>query len=82
MCVNRRHFFIDEKNFPKFDLTGELISVQSYYIIIRSLKSQFLVLQFVKDSHREKAKSPESRKSKNMGVWAVSTINQLFIRGS
>ena len=24
--VNWRHFYIDEKNFQKFDLTGELIS--------------------------------------------------------
>ena len=25
--VNRRHFFIDEKNLQKFGLTGEVISV-------------------------------------------------------
>ena len=38
-----------------------------------------------KDTQREKApsnKSPALRKSTNMGVWAVGTLNQLFIRGS
>ena len=38
-----------------------------------------------KDTHREKApsyKTPAIRKSTNMGVWAVGTLNQLFIRGS
>ena len=38
-----------------------------------------------KDTHREKApsnKSPALRKSTNMDVWAVGTLNQLFIRGS
>ena len=40
---------------------------------------------FIKDTHREKARSnktPALRKSTNMGVWAVGTLNQLFIRGS
>ena len=27
-------------------------------------------------------KTPAIRKSTNMGVWAVGTLNQLFIRGS
>ena len=39
----------------------------------------------VKDSHRDKTPSyntPVLRKSTNMGVWAVGTLNQLFIRGS
>ena len=43
-----------------------------------------LSLQF-KDTHREKApsnKTPAFRKSTNMGVWAVGTLNQLFIRDS
>ena len=38
-----------------------------------------------KDTRREKAppkKTPALRKSTNMGVWAVGTLNQLFIRGS
>ena len=38
---------------------------------------------YVKDTHREKApsnKTPALRKSLNMGVWAVGTLNQLFIR--
>ena len=41
--------------------------------------------QHFKDTHREKAlsnKTPALRKSTNMGVWAVGTSNQLFIRGS
>ena len=39
----------------------------------------------IKDTHREKApsnKTPVLRKSTNIGVWAVGTLNQLFIRGS
>ena len=38
-----------------------------------------------KDTRREKApsnKTPALKKSTNMGVWAVGTLNQLFIRGS
>ena len=38
----------------------------------------------LKDTHRQKApsnKTPALKKSKNMGVWAVGTLNQLFIRG-
>ena len=41
-----------------------------------------------KDTHRENTlsnKTPALRKSKNstnMSVWAVGTLNQLFIRGS
>ena len=38
-----------------------------------------------KDTHRDKApsnKTPAFRKSTNMGVWAVDTLNQLFTRGS
>ena len=38
-----------------------------------------------KDTHRGKVlshKLPELRKSTNMGVWAVGTLNQLFTRGS
>ena len=44
-----------------------------------------LDLTFLKDTHREKAPSnisPALRKSTNMGVWAVGTLNQLFISGS
>ena len=39
----------------------------------------------LQDTHKEKApsnKSPALRKSTKMGVWAVGTLNQLFIRGS
>ena len=37
-----------------------------------------------KDTHREKApskKTPALKKSTNMSVWAVGTLNELFIRG-
>ena len=37
----------------------------------------------LEDTHRKKAPSnkiPTLRKSTNMGVWAVGTLNQLFIR--
>ena len=39
----------------------------------------------VNDTHREKApsnKTPTLRKSTNIGVWGVGTLNQSFIRGS
>ena len=38
-----------------------------------------------KHTHREKVRSNKTlaiRKSTNVGVWAVGTLNQLFIRGS
>ena len=43
-----------------------------------------LIATVIKYTHREKARSnktPALRKSTNMGVWAVGTLNQLFIRG-
>ena len=46
----------------------------------------FICLNFkLEDTHREKApsnKTPALTKSTNVGVWAVGTLNQLFIRGS
>ena len=44
-----------------------------------------LVFQLLKDTHKEKKpsnKTPALRKITNMGVWAVCTLNQLFIGGS
>ena len=44
-----------------------------------------LKVSHFKDTRREKAppkKTPALRKSTNMGIWAVGTLNQLFIRGS
>ena len=50
------------------------------------IKSAFDELKEVlNDTHRDKTpsyKTPALRKSTNMGVWAVGTLNQLFIRGS
>ena len=40
-------FFTDEKNLQRFGLTGELNSIESYYMIL-PFQSQFLVLQLVK----------------------------------
>ena len=49
-------------------------------------KSSYKILDTsIKDTHREKTpsnKTPPLRKSTNMEVWAVGTLNQLFIRGS
>ena len=49
-------------------------------------KSSYKILDTsIKDTHREKTpsnKTPALRKSTNMEVWAVGTLNQLFIRGS
>ena len=42
-------------------------------------------MQLLKDTHRENGpsnKTPALRKSTNMDVWALGTINQLSIRGS
>ena len=46
--VNRRHFFIDEKNLEKLVVAGELLSAYSYYMMIRFFHSQAMVLQLVK----------------------------------
>ena len=50
------------------------------------IKSSFdeLKEEVLKDTHRDKTpshKTPALRKA-NMGVWAVGTLNQLYIRGS
>ena len=49
-------------------------------------KSSYKILDTsIKDTHREKApsnKTPALKKSTNMDVRAVVTLNQLFIRGS
>ena len=56
------------------------------YFSDRCLSTDIMENQvLVKDIHREKAPSNNTlapRKSTNMGVWAVDTLNQLFIRGS
>ena len=51
------------------------------------IKSSFdeLKEELLKDCHRDKTpsyKTPALRKSTNIGIWAVGTLNQLFIRGS
>ena len=47
--------------------------------------AKILRIPFLKDTHKEKAPSNETpalRKSTNMSVWAVDTLNQLIIIGS
>ena len=49
------------------------------------MEKKIYILPDVKDTHREKTpsnKTPALRKSTNMSVWTVGTLNQLFIRGS
>ena len=49
------------------------------------MEKKIYILPDVKDTHREKTpsnKTPALRKSTNIGVWGVGTLNQLFIRGS
>ena len=49
------------------------------------MKTYWGATNILKDTHREKAPSNESpalTKSTNMGIWVVSTTNQLFIKGS
>ena len=69
----------------------------TYFILLRVFRF-FLFLSFffliflwilllfsLKDTHREIApsnKSPALRKSTIMNVWAVGTLNRIFIRGS
>ena len=46
--IKIRTVLFDEKRLQKFNLTGEVRSVWSYYIIILCLQSQYLVLELVK----------------------------------
>ena len=62
-------------------LTYDTRSVSKIFNFFSNLAKSLLI----KDTHREKApsnKTPALRKSTNMGVWAVGTLSQLFIRGS
>ena len=50
-----------------------------------NFRSLSWIFRTIKDTHREKAasnKTPALRKSTNMGVGAVFTLNQLFVTGS
>ena len=43
------------------------------------------IIQFFKDTHREKAPSNKTltlTESRNMGIWVVGTSNQMLNRGS
>ena len=39
--LNGRHFFVAEKNMEKLGVTGELLSVYSYYMMILLSESSF-----------------------------------------
>ena len=48
-------------------------------------QNRYYQLKVIKDTHRKKEpsnKTPTLTKSRNMGIWIVGTINQLFMRGS
>ena len=50
----------------------------------QQLRKSYSATSTFKDTHREKARlneTPAPIKSTNMGIWFVSTTNQLFIRG-
>ena len=47
----------------------------------KKLQSDIVIVNNVKDAPREKARSNKTltlTKSKNIGIWVVSTSNQLF----
>ena len=82
-----------QKDDAVYSLDILLSFVRFYYARSSNRKQQqfynknLLLYQLIeiKDTHREKApsnKNPAFRKSTNMGVWAVGTLNQLFTRGS
>ena len=60
--------------------------VSFYFFLFFFLIFLWILLLFsLKDTHREIApsnKSPALRKSTIMNVWAVGTLNRIFIRGS
>ena len=78
-----RHIVIYKQEFLEF--FGSVMTRSKEH---PNLKFWFVFIYFlfdVTDIHREKApsnKTPALRKSTNMGIWAVGTLNQLFIRGS
>ena len=73
---------------PEVFLRKRVLKIGSKFTGERPYRSRFVAYfqnTFLKDTHREKVpsnKTPALRKSTNTGVWAVGTLNQLFIRGS
>ena len=69
--------FIDLYNWKEVDFPSEQKDWKKYELNNKSIA--------LKDTYSEKAssdKTPPLRKSTNTGVWAVGTLNQLFVRGS
>ena len=69
--------FIDLCNWKEVDFPSEQKDWKKYELNNKSIA--------LKDTYSEKAssdKTPPLRKSTNTGVWAVGTLNQLFVRGS
>ena len=74
------------KNSHCFQKVAQLFNIIQDYFPIRDFKIlEYVKKCFFKDTHSEKAPSNKTsalRKSTNKGVWAIGTLNQLFIRGS
>ena len=71
--------------FP-FDNSWVMLISKSKNLTVNELVKQKKINNYhIKDSHKEKVppnKTPPLMESTNMGVWAVVTLSQLFIRGS
>ena len=69
--------FIDLYNWKEVDFPSEQKDWKKYELNNKSIA--------LKDTYSKKAssnKTPPLKKGTNTGVWAVGTLNQLFIRGS
>ena len=63
---------------------SKLIALLAKKVAFEDFKTDRKSDKKIKDNHREKApsnKTPMLRKSTNIGVWALGTLNQLFIKG-
>ena len=83
-CKSKDSIYIKRIQFIFF-LTWCFTFFHQALLVFKQLSFFFSQIHILKDIHREKApsnKTPALRKSTNMGVWAVGTLNQLFIRGS
>ena len=63
---------------------SKLITLLVEKVALEDFKTDRKSEKKIKDNHKEKApsnKTPALRKGTNMGVWALGTLNPLFIRG-
>ena len=63
-------------------IEGDDLFLQTGFALVKIIVTLVLLPLTFKDTHRKKEKTPALRKTTNMGVCAVGTLNQLFIRGS